>query len=61
MGGGVSREKWVYGGSAVSVVNPYLHTSVLRYFSLTEVSFKVTCDDSVRKAKRALLCIIIGH
>ena len=60
-GGGVSQEKWVYGGSAVSVVNPYLNTSVLRYFSLTEVSVKVTCDDSVRMAKVTLCQCLVNY
>ncbi len=50
-----SREKWVYGGSTVSVVNSYKYLGI--YFS-TRLSFKLTCDDLVSKAKKAVLSIL---
>ena len=50
-----SREKWVYGGSTVSVVHSYKYLGI--YFS-TRLSFKLTCDDFVSKAKKAVLSIL---
>ena len=50
-----SREKWVYGASRVSVVNSNKYLGI--YFS-TKLSFKLSCDDLVSKAKKAVLSIL---
>ena len=50
-----ARERWMYDGSPMPVVNAYKYLGV--YFS-TKLSFTATCKDVASKAKRALLYII---
>ena len=50
-----ARERWMYDGSPMPVVNAYKYLGV--YMS-TMLSFSATCKDVTSKAKRALLYII---
>jgi hypothetical protein len=49
------RERWVYNGIVMPVVNVYKYLGI--YFS-TKLSFNVACKDLASRAKRALLCIL---
>ena len=50
-----ARERWVYDGIVMPVVNAYKYLGI--YFS-TRLSFVAACRDVASKAKKALLCII---
>jgi hypothetical protein len=50
-----ARERWVYDGVVMPVVNAYKYLGI--YFS-TKLSFVAACRDIASKAKKALLCII---
>jgi hypothetical protein len=50
-----ARERWVYDGIVMPVVNAYKYLGI--YFS-TRLSFVAACRDIASKAKKALLCII---
>ena len=50
-----ARERWVYGDCMMKVVNSYKYLGIC--FS-TRLSFYHACQDLVRRAKRALLCIM---
>ena len=49
------RERWVFNGSAMPVVNAYKYLGI--YFS-TKLSFSASCRDLASKAKKALLVVI---
>ena len=49
-----ARERWVYEGTVMPVVNAYKYLGI--YFS-TRLSFVAACRDIASKAKKALLCI----
>jgi hypothetical protein len=49
------RERWLYDGTEMPVVNAYKYLGI--YFS-TRLSFVSACRDIASKAKKALLCII---
>ena len=50
-----ARERWIYDGSMMRVVNFYKYLGIC--FS-TRLSFYHACQDLVSRAKRALLCIM---
>jgi hypothetical protein len=50
-----SREKWVYDGAVMPVVNVYTYLGII--FS-TRLSFVAACKDLASRAKNALLCIM---
>ena len=50
-----AREKWIYDGCMMRVVNSYKYLGIC--FS-TRLSFYHACQDLVSRAKRALLCIM---
>ena len=50
-----ARERWIYDGCMMRVVNSYKYLGIC--FS-TRLSFYHACQDLVSRAKRALLCIM---
>jgi hypothetical protein len=50
-----AREKWLYDGNILPVVNAYKYLGI--FFS-TRLSFVFACNNIASKAKRALLCIM---
>jgi len=49
------REKWLFDGNVMPVVNAYKYLGI---FFTTRLSFTAACRDISSKAKKALLCII---
>ena len=49
-----ARERWIYDGTVVPVVNVYKYLGI--YFS-TRLSFVVACKDLADRGKHALMCI----
>ena len=50
-----ARERWIYDGCMMRVVNSYKYLGIC--FS-TRLNFYHACQDLVSRAKRALLCIM---